>query len=159
MARFTRQEIESALEHMDELRLQSSEQADWSIWAQCLSEDVEFYDEIYGAYSGKQAVTDFVVRVHAPFPNLRYKRDWTMIDTDRAEVIFHQYMCLPEPEGYVGDPFALKIWSRHRYAGDNQWSLKHDVPLPSSNSGQVFGAWMAAGGQLVAEPLAHPEQG
>jgi len=153
---FDRAEIEDALDHMDRLRAQSSEKGDWNIWAQCLSEDVDFHDTIYGSYHGREAVADFVVRVHAPFPHVRYERDWSLIDVDRGEVIFFQHMILPEPDGYDGPPFATDVWSRHRYAGDGLWSLKQDVTLSGAQADANFGRWMAAGGRFVAPPLARP---
>ena len=157
MAKFLRQDIEQALVHMDALRVASSKAGDWTIWAQCLTEDVEFYDETYGAFVGKEAVTDFVVKAHAPFPNLCYERDWTLIDDERGEIVMYQRMVLPEPEGYIGDSFAVNVWSRHRYAGDQRWSLKHDVTLSAKQSAGVFAAWMAAGGRFQAAPLAQPK--
>ena len=131
---FSRTEIEEALDHMDDLRARSSAAGDWTIWAQCLAEDVDFLDMTYGAYHGRQAVSDFVVRVHAPFPNLRYQRLWSLIDIDRAEVIFQQQMILPEPADWSGDPFAADVWSRHRYAGEGLWCLKQDVTLSSKQA-------------------------
>ena len=157
MPNFERSEIEAALDRMDELRTESSKQGDWTIWAQCLSEDVAFIDRIYGAYQGREAVTDFVVRVHAPFPNLRYEREWGVIDCDRGEVIFQQKMILPEPEGWEGAPFAMDIWSRHRYAGDGLWSEKEDVSISESAAGANMQAWLNAGGRFAAPPLAPPE--
>ena len=151
-----RAEIEAALDRMDDLRARASAAGDWTIWAECLTPDVEFHDAIYGAYRGKSAVTDFVVRVHAPFPHLRYERDWSLIDVDRDEVIFQQRMILPEPEGWMGAAFATDVWSRHRYAGDGLWSLKQDVTLSPAASGENFKAWMAAGGRFAAPPLAPP---
>ena len=157
MARFSRGEIEQALVDLDALRAKSSAAGDWTIWGQSLTDDVAFYDEIYGAYQGRQAVTDFVVRVHAPFPNLRYEIEWAVIDVDKSEVIFQQYMILPEPDGYQGEPFAIKVWSHQRYAGDGLWSAKHDVTLSGEQAGQVFGAWAQAGGQFQAAPMPRPE--
>jgi hypothetical protein len=151
-----RAEIEEALDEMDRLRAASSEAGDWTIWAGCLAEDVEFHDTIYGTYHGRQAVSDFVVRVHAPFPHLRYERDWSLIDVDRQEVIFQQFMILPEPEGYAGPRFATDVWSRHRYAGNGLWSLKQDVTLSSAQADANFHAWMEAGGRFAAPPLAPP---
>ena len=156
MARFARREIEDALDYMDALRAKASEAGDWTIWAECLSEDVEFHDTVYGSYHGRKAVADFVVRVHAPFPHLRYERDWSLIDVDRGEVIFQQSMILPEPEGWTGDRFAVDVWSRHRYAGDRLWSLKQDVTLSPQQADANFQAWMAAGGRFAAPPLAPP---
>lgn len=156
MAGFDRREIEDALDRMDRLRAESSAAGDWRIWARCLSDDVEFHDTIYGAYQGRDAVADFVVRVHAPFPHLRYERDWSLIDTERGEVIFQQRMILPEPEGYDGPPFATDVWSRHRYAGEGLWSLKQDVTLSSTQADENFRGWMAAGGRFAAPPLAPP---
>jgi len=150
---YSRSEIEEALEAMDQLRAESSKAGDWSIWAQCLTEDVDFYDVIYGRYRGRQAVSDFVVRVHAPFPHLRYERDWTMIDVDRGEVLFQQRMILPEPKGWAGDAFATEVWSRHHYGGGGLWSSKQDVTLSESASAANFGAWMKAGGRFAAPPL------
>ncbi len=157
MPAFARADIEAALDRMDALRAESSKQGDWTIWAGCLSEDVEFYDTVYGAYHGREAVADFVVRVHAPFPHLRYERDWSLIDVDRGEVIFQQRMVLPEPEGYAGPPFATDVWSRHRYAGDGLWSLKQDVTLSTAQADANFRAWMAAGGRFAAPPLLPPD--
>lgn len=152
-----RAEIEEALDEMDRLRAASSEAGDWTIWAGCLADDVEFHDTIYGTYHGRQAVSDFVVRVHAPFPRLRYERDWSLIDVDRQEVIFQQFMILPEPEGYSGSRFATDVWSRHRYAGNGLWSLKQDVTLSSAQADANFRAWMEAGGRFAAPPLAPPD--
>ena len=87
----SRAEIEDALDRMDALRAESSREGDWNVWARCLSEDVEFHDTIYGTYRGREAVADFVVRVHAPFPHVRYERDWSLIDVDRAEVTLIYY--------------------------------------------------------------------
>lgn len=153
MPAFVRTEIEEALDAMDRLRAEASEKGDWAIWAQCLSEDVEFHDMMYGGYHGREAVADFVVRVHAPFPHLRYERDWSLIDVDRGEVIFQQRMILPEPAGYEGLPFATDVWSRHRYAGDGLWNLKQDVTLSSAQADANFKAWMEAGGRFAAPPL------
>lgn len=157
MPRFARAEIEDALGWMDELRLRASEAGDWRIWAECLAEDVEFHDTMYGSFHGREAVADFVVRVHAPFPHLRYERDWSLIDVDRGEVIFLQRMILPEPEGYRGDAFAVDVWSRHRYAGRRLWNLKQDVTLSSAQADENFRAWMEAGGRFAAPPLPRPE--
>ena len=156
MAAFDRAEIEEALDRMDGLRTQSSEAGDWSIWAGCLTADVEFHDTLYGSYRGREAVSDFVCRVHAPFPHLRYERQWSLIDVDRAEVIFLQQMILPEPEGYAGAPFAVDVWSRHRYAGDFLWSLKQDVTLSSAQAEANFERWFGAGGRFAAPPLEAP---
>ncbi len=152
----SRAEIEEALDEMDRLRAASSKAGDWTIWAGCLSEEVEFHDTIYGTYLGRQAVSDFVVAVHAPFPHLRYERDWSLVDVDRQEVIFQQRMILPEPEGYAGAPFATDVWSRHRYAGDGLWSLKQDVTLSGAQADANFRGWMEAGGRFAARPLAPP---
>lgn len=152
----SRAEIEDALDRMDRLRVEASEAGDWNIWARCLTEDVEFHDTVYGAYHGREAVADFVVRVHAPFPHLRYERDWSLIDVDRLEVIFQQRMILPEPHGYSGAPFATDVWSRHRYAGEGLWSLKQDVTLSPAQADASFRGWMEAGGRFAAPPLAPP---
>ena len=157
MPPFARFEIEEALERAERLRAESSRAGDWTIWAQCLSEDVEFHDTIYGTYHGRQAVSDFVVRVHAPFPHIRYEREWAVIDVDSGDVIFQQQMILPEPEGYEGAPFANAVWSRHVYAGNRLWSLKQDVTLDPAASSRTFEAWFAAGGRFAAQPLAPPK--
>lgn len=156
MARFTRSEIQNALEQMDELKRESSRAGDWRIWAQCLTDDVSFLDHTYGQYHGKQAVTDFVVAVHAPFPHVRYEREWALIDVKRAEVVFQQQMILPEPEGWTGAPFALGVWSRHVYAGNGLWREKEDVTLSEAAAGDNVIAWLAAGGRLEAPPLEPP---
>ena len=159
MGGFQRAEIEEALDEMDRLRAESSKQGDWTIWARCLTDDVEFFDTVYGAYRGREAVSDFVVRVHAPFPTLRYERVWSLIDVDRGEVIFQQQMILPEPKAYEGPPFATDVWSRHRYAGDGLWSLKQDVTLSAAQAEANFKRWMRAGGRFAAPPLAPPAAG
>ena len=79
-----------------------------------------------------------------------------MIDVDRGDVIFQQQMILPEPKGWTGDPFAIDVWSRQRYAGDGLWNLKHDVTLSSAQADANFRAWMAAGGRFAAPPLPMP---
>ena len=158
MPNFDRSEIEAALDRMDELRAEASKAGDWMIWAQCLTEDAEFYDTIYGAYHGRQAIGEFVCQVHAPFPHVRYERDWALIDVDKGEVIFQQFMILPEPEGYDGAPFATDVWSRHRYGGDGLFSLKQDVTLSSDQAGANVRAWMKAGGKFAGPPMPAPDE-
>lgn len=103
-----------------------------------------------------RAGSDFVVRVHAPFPHICCERDWAVIDVDSGDVIFQQQMILPEPKGWTGAPFAIDVWSRQRYAGDGLWNLKHDVTLSSARADANFRAWMSAGGRFAAPPLAPP---
>jgi hypothetical protein len=154
MSKFSRGEIEEALDRTDLLRAESSRTGDWTIWATALAEDVEFHDTLYGSFHGREAVSDFVVRVHAPFPHLRYEREWSVIDVDRGEVIFQQQMILPEPTGWEGAAFGVDVWSRQRYAGGGLWNLKHDVTLSSVQADANFKAWMQAGGRFAAPPLA-----
>jgi hypothetical protein len=152
-----RREIEEALDHMDSLRETSSEKGDWSIWAECLTEDVEFHDLIFGRYRGRESVRDFVVRVHAPFPHLRYERDWSLIDVEKQEAIFQQRMILPPPSDWTGPAFATDVWSLHRYAGDGLWSFKQDVTLSPDQANKNFQSWIAAGGRFAAPPLSPPD--
>ena len=57
MPRFAWKEIEEALGRTDRHRAEPSRTGDWRIWAECLSEDVEFHDTLYGTYHGRQAVS------------------------------------------------------------------------------------------------------
>jgi hypothetical protein len=79
-----------------------SEAGDWSIWAQCLTENINFHDVTQDEYRGRKAVTGSVVRVHALFPHLRDERDWSLI----------------VPPNRAGAPKVSDILSKRRFPHD-----------------------------------------
>ena len=56
MPKFSRQELEQALEIYNEKRDRSSRTGDWSIWASLFTEDADYVEHAYGEFKGRAAI-------------------------------------------------------------------------------------------------------
>ena len=54
MGRYSRQEIVDAFAKYNEARIRSQETNDWSIWAQCFTEDARYIEHAYGELHGRE---------------------------------------------------------------------------------------------------------
>ena len=82
MPRFTREELQQALESYNKARDEASKTGDWSIWAAVFTEDADYIEHAYGSFKGRAAITDWITKVMAPFPHMTFPQDWVAFDED-----------------------------------------------------------------------------
>lgn len=60
MAKFTREELGTALAIYNEARDEASRTGDWSIWAAVFTEDAHYVEHAYGEFRGREAIRGMV---------------------------------------------------------------------------------------------------
>src|SRR3954453_24119592 len=84
----------------------------------------------------------------AAVPMMTFPVEWVVIDGNR--VVYYPWQVLPDPKG--GDElYRFGCVTILEYAGDGQFSYQEDMYNPSAGE-EVFGRWLAAGGELAAPP-------
>jgi hypothetical protein len=150
MPKFSRQELEQALQVFNEKRDLSSLTGDWSIWASLFTEDADYVEHAYGEFKGRAAIEQWITDVMAPFPHMRFPQSWVVFDEETGTITMEVINLLDHP----GDPghggFGFPNWTRLTYAGDGLFSREEDIYNPARDAGRVIKAWLAAGGKFAS---------
>ena len=149
MGRYSREELERALEQYNEARDRACETGDWTIWADVFTEDVHYIEHAYGEFHGKQALVDWITAVMEPFPTMTFPQDWVVFDEDNGAVVFQCQNRLPHPTDPGGEVFEFPNWTRLVYAGDGKWCCEEDMYNPARDAPEVMRRWMGAGGKFA----------
>lgn len=150
MGKFTRQELEEALQIYNEAHQEASETGDWATWAEIFTEDATYIEHAYGEFHGRQAIKEWITAVMAPFPHMTFAHAWYCIDEENDAFIF----CAPNVVPHPTDPnkkFSFDSWSRVIYAGNGKFSSHEDIYNPI-RAAEALGEWIAAGGRLECQP-------
>lgn len=152
MAKYSRVELERALQVYNEARDRASVTGDWSIWAEVFTDDAEYVEHAYGIMHGKEQIRDWITKVMAPFPHMTFPQDWVVYDEDNGAVLFQCQNRLEHPTDPNGEPFQFPSWTRLVYAGSNKWRSEEDIYNPARDANRVIRAWLAAGGRFETPP-------
>jgi hypothetical protein len=157
MGRFTREELEQALEHYESVVDRCSETGDWRPFADLFTEDVTYIEHAYGVFRDRESVRTWIVDVMAPFPHMRFGHDWVAFDEENDAILVQINNILDHPtEPDVS--FGFPNWTRLVYAGDGLFSSEEDVYNPRRDAPDAVGRWLAAGGRLATTdfiPMQH----
>jgi len=149
VGRFSRSELEAALETYRGARDAASKSGDWRTWAAVFTEDAHYIEHAYGEIHGRAAIEDWIVKVMAPFPHMRFPQSWVVIDEERDALVFECRNTLDHPTE-PGKEFSFPSWTRVIYAGDGLFSYEEDIYNPSRDGPRVIREWLAAGGRLAS---------
>ena len=147
MGKFSRSDLEAALETYRQARDAASKSGDWRIWAAVFTEDAHYVEHAYGALHGRAAIEDWIVKVMAPFPHMRFPQTWVAIDEECDAIVFECRNTLDHPTE-SGKEFSFPNWTRVIYAGDGLFSYEEDIYNPNRDGPRVIREWLAAGGRL-----------
>ncbi len=148
MPRFTREELEEALDIYRRARDQASESGNWRPWAALFTEDALYIEHAYGEFNGRAAIEEWITGVMAPFPCMTFPQDWVAWDEENGAIVFECRNCLPEPFREDGRPFSFPNWTRLVYAGNGLFSSEEDVYNPARDAPATVSAWIKAGGSF-----------
>lgn len=156
MPSFTKDELASALDHYTETVAECSRSGDWRPFADLFTEDVVYHEHAYGTFHGREAVREWICAVMAPFPHMRFPHTWVAYDEEEGAIVMEILNVLDHPTE-AGVEFGFPNLTRLVYAGDRLFSSEEDVYNPSRDAPRVVGAWLQAGGQMVADlpPMKH----
>lgn len=148
MPKFSRAELQQALEIYNEKRDLASKTGDWSIWAALFTEDADYVEHAYGEFKGRQAIQDWIVGVMSPFPHMLFPQTWVAFDEDTGTITMEVINLLEHPTDKSHEGFGFPNWTRLTYAGDGKFSKEEDIYNPQRDAGKTIKAWIAAGGKF-----------
>ncbi len=149
MGKYSRQELEEAFATYNEARVKSQETNDWSIWAQCFTEDAHYIEHAYGEFHGRDAIEKWICDVMSPFPSMIFPQDWVAFDDDKGAIVFQCQNRMPHPTDPDGEPFSFPSWTRLVYGGNGLWKSEEDVYNPAKDATPTIKAWIEAGGRFT----------
>jgi hypothetical protein len=151
MGRFSRRELEWAVAHYAAVLDECSRTEDWTHFADLFTEDVVYIEHAWGTFRGREEVRAWSVASTAPFPHIRLTHDWVAYDEPNDAIVLGVNNILDHPSE-PGLEFSFPCISRLVYAGDGLFSVQEDVYNPDRDAMRAVQNWVAAGGQLRAEP-------
>ncbi len=151
MGRFSRDELQRALDNYSATVDRCSATGDWRPFADLFTVDVHYIEHAYGEFHGREEVRRWIVEVMAPFPHMRFPHAWVAFDDDNDAIVVGIRNILDHPTE-PGVEFEFPNVTRITYAGGGLFSREEDTYNPARDAPRVVGAWMAAGGQMLCEP-------
>jgi hypothetical protein len=93
MPSFSREEIQSALDHYAIVADQAAKSGDWGPWAELFTEDCTYIEHVYGEFHGREEVLAWISKTMGVFPFTKmnaFPWDWYTIDAEQGWVIGHR---------------------------------------------------------------------
>jgi hypothetical protein len=144
MGKWTRAEIEEALDVYRETALKAGTTGNWDVWADLFTEDATYIEHHYGTMGGREAIRRWITETMAQYPNHLMKyfpHEWYTIDEEKGWVIAQIWNRMEDPgDGSLHQAYNITIL---KYAGAMKWSFEEDVYNPV-HFGEMIKGWMAA---------------
>jgi hypothetical protein len=132
MGRFSREEIEDAFRHYQEVSIQAGTTGAWDGWADLFTEDATYIEHLYGTMGGREAIRRWIndTMLTPPVNQMRYfPIEWYLIDEERGWVVCQVWNRMTDPgDGSLHQEYTFTLL---KYAGDNKWSYEEDVYNPT----------------------------
>jgi hypothetical protein len=152
MGKYPLDEIMAAYHHYSSTVDECSRTGDWRPYADCFTPDVVYLEHAYGTFHGREEVRQWIVDVMAPFPHMHFRHSWTAIDEDNDAVVVEIQNILDHPTE-PGVEFTFPNVTRLVYGGDGLFASEEDVYNPKRDAPAAVGAWIKAGGTMLARPI------
>ena len=138
---WSRQELEDAFA---EFRRRGEQSHDWPAWGALFTDDANYVEHYLGHFTGREAITEWIVKCMADYPSMSLHIDWYMIDEDAGRVAFYIWNNLPDPG--TGKRYAFPNTTVIEYAGNGQWRREEDFYNPA-DAQRVWTEWFNDGGR------------
>ncbi|MEE2678968.1 MAG: nuclear transport factor 2 family protein [Myxococcota bacterium] len=131
MGRWTREEIQEALDLYSKTALEAGTSGDWNPWADLFTEDATYVEHLYGTFGGREAIRKWISSTMAEWPNHQmqyFPHEWAIIDEERGWVVAQIWNRMVDPgDGSVHQSYNYTLL---KYAGNMQWSFEEDIYNP-----------------------------
>lgn len=157
MGKFTRDELQEAIQIYNAAHEQASRTGNWAEWAQIFTEDAIYIEHAFGNMRGRKEIAAWISDVMAPFPHVQFPHVWECIDEENDAFVFCAKNIVTHPKDPTKE-FHSYNWSRVTYAGNGKFSSHEDMYNPI-RSVEVFKEWLKEGGRLKCAPKRMPKWG
>ena len=144
MGKWTRQELEEALDVYSRTALKAGTSGDWNPWADQFTEDATYIEHLFGTFGGREAIRSWICKTMSEWPNHEMKcfpHEWVMIDVERGWVTAQIWNRMEDPgDGSLHQAYNFTLL---KYAGNMLWSFEEDVYNPAHFQKMIKG-WLAA---------------
>jgi hypothetical protein len=144
VGKWTRDEIEEALEVFRTTALKAGTTGVWDLWADLFTEDATYVEHLYGTFGGREAIRRWIVQTMAQYPNDQMKyfpHEWYVIDEERGWVVAQVWNRMEDPgDGSLHQAYNITLL---KYAGSMKWSYEEDVYNPA-HFGTMIKGWLEA---------------
>jgi hypothetical protein len=144
MGRWSRAEIEEALELYTRTALEAGTSGNWDRWADLFTEDATYVEHHYGTFGGREAIRRWITATMAQYPNHLMKyfpHEWFVIDEERGWVVAQIWNRMEDPgDGSLHQAYNFSLL---KYAGHMKWSYEEDIYNPAHFKTMIEG-WFEA---------------
>jgi len=131
VSQWSRQELDEAFEHQQQVVAEIGQSWEWSRYADLFTEDARYVEHAMGNLSGREAIRNWIVPTMNMFPGSEmplYPVSWRSVDTEKGWVIAEIMNRMRDPgDGSIHQRPCITIL---RYAGDGMWSYEEDAYNP-----------------------------
>ena len=149
MGRWSRAELEEALENYKRLALEAGTTGNWDGWADQFTEDATYIEHLFGTMGGREAIRRWITKTMSEGinPEMKYfPWEWHMIDEERGWVIGQVWNRMVDPgDGSLHQAYNFTLL---KYAGDMKWSYEEDIYNPAHFQEMIRG-WTARRKELA----------
>jgi hypothetical protein len=141
---YSRDEIEAAFTRFQEAAEASVANGDWTPWAECFTEDAQYYEHHYGRFEGRAAILEWISTTMAEPINrdmVAFPVDWYVIDEEKGWVLCSVRNVMDDPGD--GSNHEEYNWTLLHYAGDGLFSYEEDMYNPVE-FGEMIKGWIKA---------------
>jgi hypothetical protein len=144
MGAWSREELESAFAEYQRRAAESGASGDWGPWADLFTEDATYVEHLYGEFTGREAIRQWITRTMAEYPGSampEFPIGWSIIDEERGWVVCQVWNRMEDPgDGSIHQEYNVTLL---KYAGDGRWSYEEDIYNPA-RFGTMIGQWEQA---------------
>jgi uncharacterized protein (TIGR02246 family) len=117
---------------------------DWSAFADLFTEDATYCEHVYGDFSGRDEIRDWIVKTMTTYPGsemVAFPPAWSILDPETSRVVCEIRNVMRDPgDGSVHEATNITILT---YAGNGLWSREEDVYNPQKFADMMLG-WSKA---------------
>ena len=130
MGRWSRQELEEAFDHYQEMGRKAGTSGDWRCWADLFTEDATYVEHQAGTFGGREAIyNSFSKAMTPPYDEMIYfPIDWYIIDEERGWIVCKIWNRMKDPgDGSLHQEYNFTLL---KYAGNGLFSYQEDIYNP-----------------------------
>ena len=144
MSRWTREEIEEAMDKFRAAALKGGKTGNWRDWANCFTEDATYFEHHYGRFWGRERIFEWITETMSQYPADQmdaFPVSWYSIDVEKGWVfseVMNRMRDLGDNKIYQEPNITIL-----HYGGNGMFKYEEDAYNPA-NMGVMIKSWIDA---------------